>query len=542
MSDLILCNGRIYTMAAPGERAEAVAITGNRISAVGAYREVAAQAGPDARRIDLNGRCALPGFTDTHCHVMHTAVEAVKAPLRDVCSIRELIATMRTFIEEHDIPEGEWVIGSGYDHLRFDVPRQPNRDDLDAVSTRHPIMVERVCGHIGAANSLALDRVGFDENTVIEGEGGILEVDASGRLTGVLVETARDVMANRIPKRTAEELVPLIRAVFREASSYGVTGMHTDDLEIAPIEAVMAAYRGLRDRGEATVRIWEEVQCPRLPALERFLALGLRTGDGDPYFKIGNIKIFTDGSLGARTAFMRADYADMPGVRGVAVYTQDDLDALVLAAHAAGMQVACHAIGDGAVAQCVHAFEAAQASDGVDLRNRIVHCQFADDALLDRIAACGVCADIQPAFVPSDFPFAEARMGGRCEIGYRWRSMAARGICAGGGSDSPVETFNPVWGIHCAVNRTDDRGRPEGGWHPEEKLSVYEAVRLYTSNAARLSFEEDERGMLKPGMLADLAVLDRDIFAIPHDQIKDVKNVLTVMDGRIVYTDGALIL
>lgn len=539
MTDMILCNGRVYTMAAPGERVEAVAVGDGRILATGNTDQILALAKSGTRIVDLEGRCALPGFNDSHCHVVLTGMEAVKVPLRGVRSIRELTDAMRAYIEQRRVPDGEWVIGTGYDQLLFDTPRQPDRNDLDAVSTRHPIMVERVCGHIGAANSLALRRVGFDERTVLEGEGGILEKDASGRLTGVLVETARDVMANRIPKRDANALIPLIRRVFEAASAFGVTSMQTDDLEAAPIGEIIAAYRALRDRGLATVRIWEEVQTPRLPALRQFLDLGMRTGDGDRFFRIGNIKLITDGSLGARTAFMKRGYADTPQARGVSVYTGADLDCLILEAHAAGMQVACHAIGDAAVEQCVSAMEAARASDGVDLRDRIVHCQFADDALLERMAKGGICADIQPAFVPSDRRMAEDRVGERCAIGYRWKSMARRGIPMGGGSDSPVETFNPVWGIHCAVNRTDAAGRPAGGWFPDERLSVWEAVRLYTAGGAYLSFEEREKGMLRPGMLADIAVLDRDIFAVPPEQIMDIRNVMTVMDGRIVYTAPA---
>ncbi len=536
MADTILFNSNIYTMEAPGARAEAIAISGNRIEAVGALDALMPLADANTRRIDLGGRCVLPGFNDTHCHVVQTGMESVKVCLRGVRSIDELVGRMRRFIAERRIPEGEWVVGYGYDQLLFDAPRQPNRDDLDRVSARHPVMVDRICGHIGAANSLALARVGFDGNTVIEGEGGILERDAAGRLTGVLVETARDVMANRMPKRDAAALAPLIRVVFEEAARYGVTSMQTDDLEAAPIEEIMAAYRRLKDDGSATVRIWEEVQCPRPRALERFLALGLRTGDGDGFFKIGNIKIITDGSLGARTALMRADYADAPGRRGVAVYTQADLDALVCRAHLAGMQVACHAIGDGAVAQCAHAMAAARALDGIDKRNRIVHCQFAGDDLLDIMAREGICADIQPAFVPSDYGMVGARMGARSGIGYRWKTMARRGIHMGGGSDSPVETFNPIWGIHCAVNRTDRDGLPVGGWCPGEKLSVWEAVRLYTAEGAYLTFEEAEKGMLRPGMLADMAVLNRDIFAVPPDEIRDIRNVMTIMDGKIVYT------
>lgn len=535
MSDIIFYNAHIYTMASPGERAEAIAIRGNRIEALGHDRDILALAGENTRLIDLQGKCVLPGFNDSHCHVALTGLELQKVPLRHLNSIDEIIEVMREHIRVNHIPEGQWVVGGSYDHLRFDHPRHPNRYDLDKISTRHPILVERFCGHVGAANTLALQTVGFDEHTVIEGEGGILEKGEDGRLTGVLVETARDVLARRMPKRSAEEVAGLIRPVFEQAAAFGVTSMQTDDVEAAPIGEIMAAYRLLARRGEACVRIWEEVQAPRLKELREFLSLGMRTGDGDDLFKIGNIKLITDGSLGARTAYMSAPYGDDPLTRGVSVYTPGDLEAIVSEAHRAGMQVACHAIGDAAVAQCVRAMIRARAQDGRDLRDRIVHCQFADDATLDDMAAHGICADIQPPFVAQDWRIAQARLGARCRMGYRWAGMARRGINMGGGSDSPVETFNPIWGIHCAVNRTDGESLPEGGWRPEERLSVYEAVRLYTAGGACLTFEEAQKGLLKPGMLADMAILNRDIFQVKKGEIKDLRNVMTVMDGRVVY-------
>ena len=537
MTDIVLYNGHVYTMDVPNERFQAVAISGNRIAAVGTDGDILAMADAHTRVIDLKGKCVLPGFNDSHCHLVFLGMETQKVQLRGLRSVEACMEALRRYIADNAVPEGAWVVGTGYDQLLFDEPRQPNRRDLDAVSTAHPIMVERICGHIGAANTPALKLAGFDEVTRIEG--GILEKDADGRLNGVLVETARDVLARKIPKPDVAGTEALIRAVFEQAAAFGVTSMQTDDTEAAPLEVVMAAARNLAKRGEATVRIWEEVEAARLPALRAFLDRGLRTGDGDPFFRIGNIKLICDGSLGARTACMQRPYADAPDTRGVAVYTQADLDAVVLEAHRAGMQVACHAIGDGAADMAVRAFEAARASDGVDLRNRVVHCQFADDALLDRMAAGGVCADIQPAFVVSDRDMVPGRMGARGDIGYRWAAMARRGIVMGGGSDSPVETINPIWGIHCAVNRADAEGMPAGGWMPGEKLTVEQAVRLYTADGAYLSFEEHEKGRLKPGMLADMAILDRDIFAVPPGEIHAIRNVMTVMDGRVVYDEKA---
>lgn len=284
-----------------------------------------------------------------------------------------------------------------------------------------------------------------------------------------------------------------------------------------------------------TVRIFEEIHAPRPDALQDFLRHGLRTGDGSDFFKIGNIKLITDGSLGTRTAYMRQDYSDDPGNQGIAVYTQDELDELVMAAHGAGMQVAAHAIGDGAAMQCIIAFEKAWESDHVDLRNRIVHCQFADNDMLERMAKSHIAADIQPPFVPSDSPLTASRLGERAQNGYVWKSMIEKGIHVGGGSDTPVEPFDPIWGIHCAVNRTDETGWPEGGWQPGQRLSVKEAVKLYTSDGAYLSLEEKRKGTLELGKLADFVVLDQNIFEVNPESIKEIKVLMTVVGGKTVY-------
>ena len=313
--------------------------------------------------------------------------------------------------------------------------------------------------------------------------------------------------------------------------------MHTDDLGSADFDSVVAAYDLLKSRGEMTVRVWEEVQQPRVPQLKKFLERGMRTGWGDEYFRVGNIKILTDGSLGARTAYMRQDYADDPGNRGVAVYTQEALDEVVALGHSFGMQMAFHAIGDGAVEQCVCALEKAnKAWPGKDLRHRIVHCQIAGRDLLERLAAAGVGADIQPAFTASDAPLVGSRLGkDREKDSYMWKTMLDLGMAVGGGSDSPVETLNPLWGIYCAVTRQDAEHKPAGGWHPEEKLSVYEAVSVYTRGGAYLSFDEGQKGCIADGFLADMAVLSQDIFKADPEKIPEISVEMTIMGGKICY-------
>ncbi len=535
MADKVFYNGKIYTMdGGRSSEVSAVAVSGHRIEAVGDSGEMLQLAEEGCEKIDLEGRCMLPGFNDSHCHVLLTGLEQEKVSLRGARSIEECIRRCREYIEKTHLPEGSWICGSGFDHNIFeDEKRVPDRHDLDRISTKHPIIFDRVCGHIAGVNDLALREVGYDAHTVVTG--GVLDKDENGRLTGVIREAALDLFKQRMPKADVAGAQKALLRVYGEAAACGVTSMQTDDLEGASLEVVMAAYNGLADKGLAAVRIFEEVQAARVPILREFLKKGLRTGDGSRFFKIGNIKLLTDGSLGARTAFLREPYSDEPDNRGVAVYTQDALNEVVMEAHLAGMQVACHAIGDGAAAQCIEAFGRAWESDHVDLRHRIVHCQFVDEQMLDDMVRFHICADTQPPFVPSDYPLTASRLGNRDAGGYVWKSMLKKGIHIGGGSDSPVETFDPIWGIHCAVNRTDQDGNPPGGWHPQEKLTVEEAVSIYTAGGAYLSFEENEKGTIGPGKLADMAVLDRDIFTIPSEEIRYLNNVMTVMDGKIVY-------
>ncbi len=511
----------------------AIAVKNHTIEAVGTMEEVKHLAETGCTFTDLHGRCVVPGFNDTHCHLMMTGLKYERLNLNGVRSAKELIERGQAYIRDRKLPEGTWIIGGGYDHNLFDDPEIPDGNVMEAISGVHPVMAERICGHVGAANRLALSLAGFDEKTEIPG--GVLDKDADGHLTGIMREAALDEFKLRMPQIDLFSAKQAIVTAMKKASEYGLTSMQSDDTDGVPFPLVLQAYRELEEEGRMTVRIFQEVHAPRLPALHTFLQTGLRTGDGSDFFRIGNIKLLADGSLGARTASLREDYSDDPGNKGIAVYTQEELNEVVLAAHQAGMQVAIHAIGDGAVLQCICAFEKAWETDRVDMRNRIVHCQFVDEDMLDRMAASHIAADIQPPFVPSDYPLIPSRLGARESGGYAWKSMIDRGIHTGGGSDCPVESFSPIWGIHCAVNRTDEKSEPPGGWHPEQKLTVEEAVKLYTSDGAYLSFEENKKGTLEPGKLADFTVLDQDIFEIEPEKIKDTKVIMTIVGGKNTY-------
>lgn len=531
MADLIFYNGIVHTMA--GESVSAVAVSGERIEAAGTDEEILALADASCRKIDLKGRCLVPGFNDSHCHILLTGLGYERLNLRGAVSVEDLIQKGRDYIETRQIPEGTWIIGEGFDHNVFPEPVLPDGKAAEAISSKHPVLLERVCGHVGAANAMALEIAGFTKDTVITG--GVIDLDEQGNMTGVIRETALDQFKTRIPKPSLKELKSAIEAAARIANQYGVTSAQTDDLEGGTLKTVVQAYRELEQEGKLTLRIYEEVQAARIPVLQRLIEEGLLSVPGSDYFKIGNIKLITDGSLGARTAYLREEYCDDPGNRGISVYTQEELDEIIMAVHNAGMQAACHAIGDGAVEQCVNAIEKAYRTDGIDHRHRIVHCQFGDRALYARMAENKIAADIQPAFTASDSPLTASRVGIREKDGYSWKTMQELGVRLGGGSDSPVETLNPVWGMYCAINRTDADGEPEGGWYPEQKLSIEEALALYTAGGAYLSFEEDRKGMIKKGYLADLAVLSEDIYQVPSEELYRVKTEMTVLGGRIVY-------
>lgn len=526
-------NGRVYTL--EGFAQEAVAVSGEKIVAVGSTSDILKLCGEDSEIFDLKGRCLLPGFNDSHMHLLLYGLSSDKVDLKGAASTDEIIEAGRLFIEKEGRREGEWVVGYGFDQNFFPVRKFPLKEDIDKISEKHPILIDRICGHVGTANTLALKLMGVTKDTVVEG--GIIDLDEHGEPTGILREAALDWFKSCIPKPGAEKVRDIIRKTSKEALSFGLTSVQTDDLEGADFDTMLEAYQSLSREGELEIRIFEEVQAPRMERLQRFLDTGMRTGYGNEYFRIGNIKLLLDGSLGARTAGMRQGYSDDPDNIGVFVYSQEELDEMVCTAHKAGMQVAFHCIGDGAVEQCINAVERAMSEDPKQLRHRIVHCQIADSDLFGRMARLGIAADIQPPFVASDYAIVGDRIGAeRALKSYAWKTMLEHGIHLGGGSDCPVETCDPIWGIYCAVTREDINGRPDGGWLPYEKMSVEEAVRLYTVDPAYLSFEEEIKGTIKEGKLADMVVLSDDIFEVEPQKIKNIRVLLTMVGGKVRYT------
>lgn len=573
--------------------AQAMLVDGDTITAVGSdeeilarVREISSGTGSDAvTTVDLAGRCVLPAFNDSHCHLMATGLNQIRLDLRGVRSCEEIVERGRQYLSSAVLSPDDWIVGYGFDQNLFDDRRLPDLSTAEAISSERPVFLDRICGHVGAVNRVALAIAGYDENTVITG--GVLARDENGKLNGILKEAALDKMRRLITEPSPAMLEAALLHAMHNANCFGLASVQTDDLENANLDAVLAVYHKLEAEGKLTIRIYEEIQQPRVPQLQAFLDRGLRTGDGDDFFRIGNIKLLTDGSLGARTAYMREPYADAPETAGVAVYTQEALNEVVELAHRNGMQVAFHAIGDGAVEQVVKSVEYAngfeektkdslldgktphsetnkystapacqnnkinlmpeneicqkenstpeQTSAVSSHRHRIVHCQFIGEDLLAQIKEAGLCADIQPPFTASDYPIVDARVGNeRSDWSYVWNTMAEAGIPLGGGSDSPVETMNPIWGIDCAVNRTDLTHLPDGGWHASQCLTVPQAVSLYTRGSAYTEFSEHRKGQIAEGMLADFIVLSEDIFEVQTSRIRDIRVMETYVGGRPV--------
>jgi predicted amidohydrolase YtcJ len=414
--------------------------------------------------------------------------------------------------------------------------RVPNRHDLDDISPRNPVILTRICGHVAVLNTAALQMAGITADTRVEG--GVVGIGDDGKPDGVLSEGAIRYAYRSIPRLDDDDMRRLLEKYGPHVASFGLTHLNTDDVGMFNFDFRRAIhfYTEAEGDGKLPFRVRQQIMLPKRELLVDFLSEGWRTGDGTPFYQIGPLKLITDGSLGGRTAFLQEDYRDAPGERGVAMFEQNELNELIFIAHSSGMQVAAHAIGDGALEMCLNAFENAQAASPGIIRHQIVHAQIADDRQLDRMKALHVGAAIQPCFAPSDREMAVEHLGRAwASRSYRWKTMLRKGIALSAGSDAPIESLRPLDGVHAAVTRQSQAGSPEGGWIPEEKLSVAEAISLYTWGGAWHGGNEKRRGEIAPGRDADLTVLEQDPFLIPPADLWRIGVAMTFCGGRVTY-------
>lgn len=539
--DKILFNGKIALMDSQNTSwSEAVAIKDRKIAKVGTNEEILQFKGKETELIDLKGRLVLPGFNDSHVHLLGYGYTLEAVDLGDTKSIDEIIGSVKEFIEKKKISKEKWVTGRGWNHDYFiNEKRFPTRYDLDKISTEHPIVLIRVCGHVLVTNSKALEILGIDKNTP-QVEGGEFDLDNEGEPLGIFRENAMYLVRDQVPEPTIEEIKEMLLNAMKDFNAYGITSVQSDDFEAIPgrnYDNIMKAYKELVDEGKLTIRVYEQCLLPSVDKLNTFLAKGYKTGLGNEYFKIGPLKLLGDGTLGARTAALTKPYKDCPETKGIPIYTQEELDKIIEKAHNNGMQIAVHCIGDKIMYMVFQAIEKAILKNPRDdHRHGIVHCQITDEYLLNKFKELNVIAYIQPIFLDYDWKIVEKRVGKELmETSYNWKTLLNRGIPIACGSDAPVETFNVLYGIYEAVTRKDLTGKPLKGWLPEQKLTVEEAVYGYTKAGAYASFEENIKGSIEEDMLADLVVLSANIFEIQEDKIKDVVVDMTIFDGKIVY-------
>ncbi|QIA26861.1 amidohydrolase [Thermaerobacter sp. PB12/4term] len=524
--------GRIVPAPGSGVRpAEAVFFRGGRVEALGSEAAVRAVAGPRAE-VEVLPRDAvvLPGFVDGHCHLLWCGQVATQLDLRDVTSLDEL--ARRVARRAAQLPPGTWIEGYGWDQSRFDPPAWPDRALLDRAAPQHPVLLHRVCRHVAVASSAALAAAGVHRDTPDPAGGRFGRHPVTGELTGLLEETAIERVAAARPAPGLEERLAGLLEVIRSAHAAGITAVHSHDVhQPGELGNVLALYRAARERGRP-LRVALDVGWEALDDARAWLP----SGHGDAWLRMGSIKFFADGSLGGRTAALRDPYADGDGrERGLLRHSPEELASLVAEAAAAGYQVAIHCIGDRAVDAALAAVEAARRRAGPG-RHRLIHVQVMAPEHPAQLAAAGVVAEIQPRFLASDLAFVEERLGpGRSRWAYAWRSLREAGVPLSAGSDAPIEPLAPLEGIQAAVTRDDLQGDPPGGWHPEERLAVGEALQAYTAGAACGALAEGLWGSLLPGAMADAVVLGADPWRVAPHELHHIPVLATYVDGEPVY-------
>jgi predicted amidohydrolase YtcJ len=510
--------------------AEAVAVAGDRLVAVGDSKTLRDALGACDRAIDLRGRTVVPGMIDAHLHFLSYSLRMDRIQIHELPSLQE---TLQRVTERVAATEpGTWIRGGGWNCNLWGDGAFPTRHDLDRVAPDRPVALSSKDGHSLWANTQALKLAGVDADTP-DVAGGSIFRDAAGEPTGILQENAIGLVRQVIPDPTRREMIAACKRGLAHANSVGLTGIH--DCEGAD---ALSVFQELARRKELTLRVLAHV--PE-GTIDEAIKVGLRDGFGDEWVRIVGIKAFSDGALGSRSAWMIEPYEDDPANWGIPTTTPEALLELVRKANGAGLSVAVHAIGDAANRAVLDAIESARDEAPAHLRNRIEHVQLLHPDDISRLAQLGVIASMQPIHATGDIDIAERHWGSRSATGYAWRSLLDTGAMLAFGSDAPVEDISPLLGIHAAVTRRRANGDPgPEGWYPEQKLTVHEAVYAYTMGAAYASGEEQLKGSLTAGKLADLVILDRDIFDIDPMDILHTQVHATMVGGKFVYQSDEL--
>ncbi len=532
MTDLLLYNGKIYTQDARLPHVSAIAIRDGKILAIGEDDEMRSLATPTTRQIDLEERRVIPGLIDAHFHFYEWALLQRGLILENTSSLVEVQQHVQNAAQESE--PGNWIVGQGWNQENWPHPNLPTCIDLDLVAPNNPVILWRTDFHLAWVNTAALEAAGITTETV-DPDMGLIDRDQAGKPTGILRELAINLIRDVMPVVSAEETDAAMRKVMSKVHSLGLTGVH--DFRIMGGEdgpPALRAWQRLHANRDLKLRAWVMLSGE---LLDQAIALGLQTGFGDDTLRIGGAKFFSDGSIGSRTALMLEPFEN--GRNGIPLTPMEELARAISKAYQNGVSTAIHAIGDRAVRELldvyteVHGQSEKQAKPQVP--HRIEHVQHSHPDDLMRLAPLGLVASVQPLHITDDYQMIDKACGSRAQWAYAFRDLLNAGTVLALGSDCPVSSPNPFWGIHAAVTRRRRDGTPEGGWYPSQRLSVSEAVWGYTMGCAYASGQQDALGSLTPGKLADMVVLDRDIFNVDPMDIAQTQVEMTIFDGRIVY-------
>ncbi len=508
-----------------------MAVRDGKIVCIGGIEQIMLECGNgenNVETIQLANHFVMPGFNDAHVHMGSAGADLPAVRLNGVASPEDLQKSVATAIAAHK--EGDWITGSGWDHTLWPDKKFPTRQQLDAVSPKNPVLLVHVSGHVAVANSLALQLAGVTKDTP-NPKGGEFEHDSSGELTGMLLEgSAIGLVQQYVPDATATERRRGIELVLADLAKNGVTSAQ-DNSEWEDF----LVYRILKDEGKLTARITEWLHF--MNALEDLKNMRSEAGTTDPWLKTGALKMVTDGALGSRTAAMAAPYSDDPSTSGIMIIDPAKLKQMAIERDKAGFQLAFHAIGDRANTIALDTFEAVAKTNGPrDRRDRVEHAQIVAPADFARFASLKVIASMQPSHQTTDMRWAESRVGpDRIKGAYAWKTMLTNKVNLAFGTDYDVEPINPMRGLYACVTRELPDGGPAGGWQPQEKITLDECIRAYTTGSAYAEFSEGKKGALVNGQFADFIVLSADLTKIPPSEYTKTHVLRTVVGGRTVY-------
>lgn len=520
MSSLRLTNGKIFTGNLTAPWAKEMLILNGRIAWIG---QGEAPSIPGVETIDLDGRLALPGLVDAHVHFLWYALGLDSVRMVGIENLDQALG----LVAEAVLNSGpnDWIVGDSYNHNVWGMDREPNRYDLDKVAPHIPVLISSKCGHTAWVNSKALKLAGITAATP-DPEGARIERDEQGEPTGLLREGASDLVYRVIPATDPKKALAMLKRAISLAHSMGLTGIHNCEGRDS-----LRYFGELARAGELNFRVVQNVP---VDSLDEAIAVGLTSGVGGEWVRIGGIKLFVDGALGSQTALMFEPHEGSENL-GIQTMPEEELRDLVLKAAQGGLSSVVHAIGDKANNMVLNMYETALKDGDPTLRHRIEHVQLLTEQDVPRLGSSNIIASVQPTHILGDIDLVHKYWGKRGRYAYPFKSLLEGGAVLAFGSDCPVESMDPILGIHAAVNRQRPGGYPKEGFYPEERLTVAEAVRAYTYGPAYASYQESVTGTLEVGKLGDVVVLEQDIFAIRPQEIHSVKVKATIIGGNVVY-------